>query len=70
MIKNKKLLKVFPVIFGAVLGYAYYYFIGCRSGSCPIQSNPIISTLYGAAVGAIWILPGKKKKAENENSNN
>ncbi|UCF65988.1 MAG: hypothetical protein JSW33_12435 [bacterium] len=38
---------------GASLGFAYYYFIGCRTGSCPITSNPVISTLYGFLVGIV-----------------
>ena len=39
-----------PVI-GAVIGFGYYKFIGCSSGTCPITSNPWISTLYGALMG-------------------
>lgn len=39
------------VIGGGVLGYAYYRFIGCASGTCPITSNPYISTIYGAVMG-------------------
>lgn len=66
---NKKiLLKILPVAAGALLGYAYYYFIGCN-GSCPISGSPFISTLYGAAMGLIWIIPigeGKKKNDDNE----
>ncbi len=38
---------------GAFLGFAYYYFIGCNSGSCPITSNPLNSILYGAFAGLI-----------------
>lgn len=51
---NKSIIKL--LIFsgvGASLGFAYYYFIGCQSGSCPITSNPIISTLYGLMVGVV-----------------
>lgn len=36
---------------GAVLGYAYYRYIGCATGTCPITSNPWISTIYGAVLG-------------------
>jgi hypothetical protein len=56
---------------GATIGYAYYYFIGCNGGSCPITSNWHISTLYGAAMGLILSLPfGKKNKDENNGAGN
>ena len=41
------------VIVGAVVGYLYYRFIGCRSGACIITSNPYISTAYGALLGGL-----------------
>ncbi|MBK8944143.1 MAG: hypothetical protein IPM32_02630 [Ignavibacteriae bacterium] len=60
--------RILPVLSGAILGYAYYHFIGCNSGGCPITSNPFISTVYGAAVGFLISIPSKKKiKEENGN---
>lgn len=45
------------IIIGAVagggLGFAYYKFVGCSTGTCPLTSNPIISSLYGMVVGAL-----------------
>lgn len=63
----KKYIKYLAIPAGAVLGFSYYYFIGCQSGACPIQSNPYYSTLYGALLGAILLMPNKKKKAESGN---
>jgi len=62
--------QVFPIVVGAILGYAYYYYIGCVSGSCPITSNPYISTFYGAVLGGILSFPSKKKKKEQLDENN
>ena len=44
---------IIGMIAGGVLGFAYYKFIGCSSGTCPITSNPYISTIYGMILGAI-----------------
>jgi hypothetical protein len=56
------LKKGIPVLAGGIAGYAYYYFIGCASGACPIQSNPYISTIYGMIAGAVFLVPSKKKE--------
>jgi len=61
---NLKLL-VIGIILGAVGGYAYYYFVGCRTGSCPITSNPYLMILYGAFFGAVLLFK-RKKHEENE----
>jgi hypothetical protein len=47
---------------GAAGGFAYYYFIGCSSGTCPITSNPYISTAYGALIGALAYAPRSRKE--------
>lgn len=69
---NKEFLlkRVLPVIGGAALGYAYYYFIGCNSGSCPITSNPYVSTFYGGLMGLIISFPSKKKEVKEEDVKN
>ena len=55
------------IVTGAIGGFAYYYFIGCQGGSCPIQSNPYISTVYGGLLG--FVVSGifiKKDKIKSE----
>ncbi len=61
--------KVLPVVAGALLGFAYYYYIGCVSGTCAITSNPYISTAYGGVIGLLLSFPIKKKKKEKEKEN-
>ena len=65
---NKYLKLGLGALAGAVLGYVYYYFIGCSSGTCPLTSNWHISTLYGTVIGLALAYPSKKKvKEANEN---
>lgn len=70
-INLKKITKFsLPIVIGAFLGYAYYHFIGCNTGGCPITSNPYTTTGYGALIGAIWSLPSRKKtQTENGKDN-
>lgn len=51
LLKYKTILA--GAILGAIAGYAYYYFVGCASGTCAITSNPINSSLYGAFMGGL-----------------
>jgi hypothetical protein len=40
-------------VIGAVGGFSYYYFIGCKTGACPLTSNPFISTIWGGVIGML-----------------
>ena len=44
---------IIGVLVGGGLGFAFYKFVGCSTGTCPLTSNPFISTLYGSVVGAL-----------------
>lgn len=43
------------VIVGAALGFAFQRLVGCRTGTCPITSNPYVATLYGAIMGFLSV---------------
>lgn len=60
VIKNLKTIA--GVFVGALAGFAYYYWIGCASGSCPITSQPLNSTLYGALMGGLLFNTFQTKK--------
>ncbi|MBW6536658.1 MAG: hypothetical protein K0B11_16745 [Mariniphaga sp.] len=49
-LKGKSISLVFLAA-GALGGFLYWNFVGCLSGTCPIQSVWYWSTLWGAAVG-------------------
>ena len=54
------------VVIGLIAGYAYYYYVGCASGTCAITSKPLNSTLYGGLMGGLlfnmFVTSSKKKE--------
>lgn len=52
---------------GAMLGFAYWRFVGCRSGSCPITANWHTSVLFGGLIGVLAVPSRRNKPADNEN---
>lgn len=44
---------VIGAIVGGLLGYGVYRFIGCSTGTCPITSNPWVSTIFGMVIGGL-----------------
>jgi len=60
---KKLLIKRFilGIVLGGIAGFAYYYFVGCTSGSCPITSKPFNTILYGMLVGAVLFYKERKE---------
>ena len=54
------------ILIGAVGGYLYYHFVGCASGTCPITSKPLNSTLYWALMGGLLVNIFEKEKSKTE----
>lgn len=42
---------------GAALGWAIYRWIGCRTGVCPLTSNPWTAMIVWALLGAMMAAP-------------
>jgi hypothetical protein len=38
---------------GGGLGFGWQKLVGCSTGTCPLTSNPFISTLYGMVMGVL-----------------
>lgn len=67
-VKTNKLLLA-GIAAGAVAGFFYWQQIGCISGTCPITSNPYISTMYGALMGGLAFNLFKKEPAKSTGEN-
>jgi hypothetical protein len=44
---------IIGIVIGGGLGFGWYKFVGCSTGTCPLTSNPVISTIFGAVFGAL-----------------
>jgi F0F1-type ATP synthase assembly protein I len=44
---------ILGVVIGGIVGFGISYLVKCTSGACPLTSNPIISTIIGAVLGAM-----------------
>lgn len=62
---KKYKLGLIGIVLGGILGYAYYHFIGCSTGTCAITSKPINSSVYGMVMGYL-ILSTFEKTKENK----
>lgn len=59
---RKLAMPALGIAIGGVLGWAYWYWVGCESGACPITSRPLNSSLYGAVMGALFFSNFNKKQ--------
>ena len=51
------------VAVGAVAGALYSHYVGCLTGSCPLTSNPLLTAVLGAALGASLLTPDRTAKS-------
>jgi hypothetical protein len=53
MSKRTILIYIIGAAVGALAGFLYYRFIGCRTGSCPLTSTLYGAVLYGMLLGSL-----------------
>lgn len=41
------------ILLGVLAGYLYWRFVGCSTGSCPITSSPVYSSMWGGLLGGL-----------------
>lgn len=63
---KKNWLILLGAALGTVGGYMYWRFIGCESGSCPITSSPLMSSLWGAIMGGLLLSMFKREEKGDE----
>lgn len=61
---NISLRIVIGAALGMVAGYAMYRFIGCRTGACPLNSNPFVSTGIWGCIGAFMAVGSKGRHTD------
>jgi len=74
-VKKHLVIIIFSVA-GAIGGFLYWRFVGCKTGTCPIKSVWYLSTLWGTAFGYLIGSIGndlvkkfrEKKNEANDNS--
>lgn len=42
-------------LLGAIAGLLWYRYVGCNTGSCPLTSTPVGSTLQGSVLGVLLV---------------
>lgn len=58
-------LTLLGIVLGVLGGYLYWKFVGCSSGTCPITSSPIYSSIWGGVIGGL-LLNIFQKDSKNE----
>jgi hypothetical protein len=58
---SNNILYIIGALICALVGFLYWKFVGCASGTCAITSSPINSSIYGALMGSLLFSIFKKE---------
>ncbi|MGC9332183.1 MAG: hypothetical protein ACP5DZ_09970 [Bacteroidales bacterium] len=60
------------ILSGLIAGWAYYYFVGCLTGTCPLQKlwyyDMALGGLGGMIIGDVIDTQLKKRKTKTDNN--
>lgn len=68
LLTKNNLLTTIGILTGGVAGFLYWRFVGCSSGSCPITSSPVMSSIWGAAIGGLLLSIFRTDKKQKNNT--
>lgn len=57
-------LNLLGALIGGVVGYLYWYHVGCSTGTCPMTASPTMTIAWGAVMGSLVFGLFKKRKNE------
>ncbi len=69
---KKVITKYLPTLAGTLVGgiggYLYWCYVGCESGTCPITSSPVNSTVWGMIMGGLLFnaFPKREEKQKKK----
>jgi len=68
LLTKNNLLTTIGILAGGVDGFLYWRFVGCSSGSCPITSSPVMSSIWSAAIGGLLLSIFRTDKKQKNNT--
>lgn len=46
-------ISVLGIALGVLVGYLYWFYVGCLDGTCPINASPMLNILRGGILGGL-----------------
>ena len=68
LLTKNNLLTTIGILAGGVAGLLYWRFVGCSSGSCPITSSSVMSSIWCAAIGGLLLSIFRTDKKQKNNT--
>jgi len=67
---NSKWIMPFGLFLGVSLGYFYWSSVGCLTGTCPMNSSPIMNVITGGVIAYLIISTIQENLKSKKNEKN